>query len=1217
MGFAVSDLRRRWPHARVPYAIDDLQFPPGRASRNGIEAVIAYLRWQTGIRFEPGAGEEDRVWIRRANDRSQSSEVGMDGGEQTIDCSIDDVRYASGAKVTYAATSDEGPALAGAGADFFMAWRGLDDRLNVALLERADGSIAGRGWGDIVEQTVLSQKTASRPALLYSGSRLWIAYREQGSDTLRLLRSDTLLRRPGPAALPAGLPKTYSQALRATTDHPWQRTEDAPALCQHRGTLLLAWRGAGNTRLTLARRAGSDLRAYAPLPEQSESGPALASFEGRLYLCWRGLDERLNVASSADGGQTFGDQATSPQTTDAAPSLAVLGADLLLAWKAGNAFALGRVQTRGGAEVALNAIWQHGLSTDDSTSAAPSLAAAAGGGRVGWKGDGNRNLNSEPTTTDNESATLHEMAHALGLHHEQQRPDRDRYLLALGPEDTEWKNNYAIRSGGTLLGPYDYGSLMHYPAMPGRLQPLPGGTSFGPGPLLTRGDREALHCLYPITQVQVLAEASAAQPSLSVNDGTLRLAWRGSGNEQLNAATVVQQAEDFPDTTLAGAPVRGGRRISVGGIEGKVVYADASDCGPALGGANLVWKGAGNEDLNFGYLGGGVALASRRLLGSPGETERSDRAPAAVPYGPHTAVAWKGHGNDSLNLLIVDSAGLPVAPKFRFSTENTEAAPALTVHRDTLVLAWKGSGNDALNVAPVALGADYRILGLGPKTTLPVGCDPDTGPSIASYRGKLVIGWKGEGNQHIHFMVSFDQGASFVNLHASAERTSHAPSLARVQHGADEALVVAWKGADDDSISLGTVNLALSTAGPVHTALAVDAGGALNVAWLDLSGEDGWQGPQPLAGAGLQPGGRVTAFEQGPGVFAALSVDARGSLNVAWLQVGVPGWNGPVAVGAPLLVPGAPVAVLRQGEAVHAALSVGAGGRMHVAWLDLADPARRGWQGPQTFGGAHLQPGAELALFRQDATTLTALTVDRNGALNVAWLDTAGGGWQGPLALAGNHLVPGAPVQVIEQAPGVYAALTIDRSGALNLAWLDTARPGWQPPVPLGDRHLVPGAPLALFRQDATTVAALTVEGQGLMDVAWLDTANPPWQPPRGHGPARMAPGGHVAAFRQGEGVVAALAIDGQGCMSVTWLDLARPGWQGPQPFGEDRFEPGAPVTVFQQDANVIAALAIDRRGTLCVAWLDPARPGWQGPLPVGGARLVSNTAVAVLRQRE
>jgi hypothetical protein len=49
------------------------------------------------------------------------------------------------------------------------------------------------------------------------------------------------------------------------------------------------------------------------------------------------------------------------------------------------------------------------------------------------------------------------------------------------------------------------------------------------------------------------------------------------------------------------------------------------------------------------------------------------------------------------------------------------------------------------------------------------------------------------------------------------------------------------------------------------------------------------------------------------------------------------------------------------------------------------------------------------------------------------------GGWQGPFAFGGSHLAPGAPVSpVFRQGPGVFAALTVDKNGFMNVVWLDT-----------------------------------------------------------------------------------------------------------------------------------------------------------------------------------
>lgn len=59
-------------------------------------------------------------------------------------------------------------------------------------------------------------------------------------------------------------------------------------------------------------------------------------------------------------------------------------------------------------------------------------------------------------------------------------------------------------------------------------------------------------------------------------------------------------------------------------------------------------------------------------------------------------------------------------------------------------------------------------------------------------------------------MISLDRGANFINLHASAEKTSHAPALAYVESSdmiENNCLAIAWKGVDNDTISLGVVNL--------------------------------------------------------------------------------------------------------------------------------------------------------------------------------------------------------------------------------------------------------------------------------------------------------------------------------------------------------------------------------------------------------------------------
>ncbi|QQE89513.1 hypothetical protein [Azotobacter chroococcum] len=227
----------------------------------------------------------------------------------------------------------------------------------------------------------------------------------------------------------------------------------------------------------------------------------------------------------------------------------------------------------------------------------------------------------------------------------------------------------------------------------------------------------------------------------------------------------------------------------------------------------LTWKGSGNENLNAAKvhtiealgMDGIESLEEKVVLG-----DTSEQAPALASHNGRLFLGWKGAGNDNLNLMFSDDNGATFKGKITFS-DTSYHAPALASHNGRLFLAWTGRGDGNLNVAKVALFAntagDFGIEGLEGKVVL--GDTSEQAPALASHNGRLFLGWKGAGNDNLNLMFSDDNGATFKGKITFSDTSYHAPALA--SHNGR--LFLAWTGRGDGNLNVAKVALFANTAG--------------------------------------------------------------------------------------------------------------------------------------------------------------------------------------------------------------------------------------------------------------------------------------------------------------------------------------------------------------------------------------------------------------------
>ncbi|HEX5734973.1 MAG TPA: M12 family metallopeptidase [Blastocatellia bacterium] len=364
--------------------------------------------------------------------------------------------------------------------------------------------------------------------------------------------------------------------------------------------------------------------------------------------------------------------------------------------------------------------------------------------------------------------TIHEIGHAAGLWHEQSREDRDSFVtinFANIQPGLEHNFNQHITDGDDI-GPYDYGSIMHYPRNAFAINPNVDTITPKPNPNvaigqrtgLSAGDLRAINSIYQ--RKAILGETSSNGPALTTRNNQLLLSWTGVGNLRLN----------FMSST-------DGLNYS-----NKVTLGEVSPAAPALAVFQnrfiVAWIGVGNNRLNILQSNNGLSWGNKVTLG-----DTSQSSPALAVLGNQLFIAWRGVGNNRLNVMR-SSNGVNWTGKVTLG-DTTTSGPALATLGSRLLLGWRGVGNNQLNVIQSPNGTNFTGKVTLGETTI-------SKPGLHASGGRALLTWQGVGNRFLNVLAS-NNGTAWTSKQTSSQTCIDGPVISNLGNR----LVWGWTGTDN------------------------------------------------------------------------------------------------------------------------------------------------------------------------------------------------------------------------------------------------------------------------------------------------------------------------------------------------------------------------------------------------------------------------------------
>ena len=375
-------------------------------------------------------------------------------------------------------------------------------------------------------------------------------------------------------------------------------------------------------------------------------------------------------------------------------------------------------------------------------------------------------------------STIHELGHAVGLLHEQARPDRDEFLAvaplyySVGMRGSWWVPQWTyVGERDARLGPYDYGSNMHYGQAPRNVTTMPPGIKFfGRPAALSAGDIDGVARLYGKPPTAVTIETNPTGHDVIV-DG-----------QRVTAPAVFEWLPDSVHTLEAplwqpGTRGRnmqyvfgrwsdgGGRRRTVRAspdatwFEANLIPLEVTRPGVHPAGTGTVALSPGSPDGRYAR-GIQVELTPVKAAGTPYEFARWSNWQTLLPHGPVLRHEVHGYQNDA-----------------RFVLAHFREPP----------LYWIRSNIEGLRLPLAVNGARWLTPAAFQPAELPAGSTvsvPETVPvqeSLGSGGRYRFVGWSDGGEREHEIAAPPEGGALTVQVQREFRLEARADRSGRIE----------------------------------------------------------------------------------------------------------------------------------------------------------------------------------------------------------------------------------------------------------------------------------------------------------------------------------------------------------------------------------------------------------------------------------------------------